>query len=170
MYRHALLLALALAACSDDRPAPERAPAPAAVPAPTPFDSARVTVDTLGEPPEATVEIPQRPVPPPEPRPRPPSIAPITRGPAGSCDVGGAERYCLTFTGEGWTPESARGRCAEAPDAAFGAGACPVARRIATCTYAPSSAPDREAVYTYYAPYDVALAELACPGTFERFD
>ena len=82
----------------------------------------------------------------------------------------GAEGYCLTFTGDGWTPESARGRCAEAPDAAFDAGACPVVRRIATCTYTPSSAPGRETVYTYYAPYDIALAELACPGVFERFD
>jgi hypothetical protein len=60
--------------------------------------------------------------------------------------------------------------CDAAPDAQFGPGACPLADRIATCAFEQPSSPGQEIVYTYYAPYDVALAELACPGRFTRLE
>ena len=164
----------ALAACGPE-PAPPGPtpgpPAPAEIAPPTPFDTAPVETDSV-EPPEQVVEIPPRP----RPRPAPPTIArpstppPLARPASGSCDVREGEGYCFTFTGGGWTAAIAEARCGEAPDAGFRAGRCPVAGRIATCTYAPPSTPDREIVYTYYAPYDPALAELACPGTFTRLD
>ena len=81
-----------------------------------------------------------------------------------------AEGFCFTFTGDGWTPQSARAQCDAAPEAAFGPGSCPLADRIATCAFERPSAPGREIVYVYYAPYELALAELACPGTFTRLD
>ena len=199
MARRAPLLlaaALALAACRADPPAPEppdaRPPAEAALdpptgvlpetteavrpaPAPpTPFDAATVVFDT-SEPPERVVRIPPRPTPTPPrptPRPTPPARppAPDTRGPSGSCDVRASEGYCFAFTGDAWTPDAARGRCAAAPSAAFDPGTCPLADRVATCAYERPSTPGREIVYTYYAPYDIALAELACPGTFTRIE
>ena len=80
----------------------------------------------------------------------------------------GTEGYCFAYTGDGWTPRSARAHCDGATDAAFQPGSCPLAGRIATCAYARPDVPDREIVYTYYEPFDPALAELACPGTFTR--
>lgn len=79
-----------------------------------------------------------------------------------------AEPFCFTYTGTGWTAGEAEGHCDEAPSSSFHPGACPTAGRIGTCTFRRPSDPTREIVYTYYEPYEVGLAELACPGTFER--
>ena len=178
----ALSLVLALVGCGDE--SASRADAPDATgastdsaraaqrtaPPPTPFDAATAVFDTI-EPPEQTVEIPPPPAPPPRQGPRPtPPAPPPPRGPAGSCDVRQSEGYCFAYTGEGWTPETARAQCASAPEAAFATSACPLDGRIATCTFERPSAPGRELVYTYYAPYDPTLAELACPGTFSRIE
>lgn len=170
----ALLFAVvALAACRADPPAPESPPAAVPVatlvrrpPPSTPFDAADTTFDTV-EPPEQTVQFPPRPEPRPEPRTPPP---PPPRDSAGSCDVRATEGFCFTYTGEGWTPAAARDQCTAAPNASFDSGTCPREGRIATCTFERPSAPGREIVYTYYEPYDPALAELACPGTFARTD
>ena len=137
-------------ATSRDTSAAARPPAPA--PPPVVFDTT--------EPPEAVRQIPAPPRPPPPPAPRPP-------GGSGSCDVRATETYCFSYTGPGWTPESAGANCAAAPSAVFGAGLCPTAGRIATCTFRRSTDPTRELVYTTYAPADLDLARLACPGTFE---
>ena len=139
------------------------------------FDPADVVFEPVpDEPPPAVVEIPPRPAPPPSPAPRllpAPAPPPAAPRPSGSCDVRASEGFCLAFTGDGWTPAAARAQCDAAPDAAFGAAACPLADRIATCTFERPSAPGREIVYTYYAPYDPALAELACSdGAFTRLD
>ena len=80
------------------------------------------------------------------------------------------EGYCFAFTGESWTPSAARSQCAAAPDAAYAPATCPLDGRVATCTFERPSQPGREIVYTYYAPYDPRLAELACPGTFARVE
>ena len=186
MGRPLLLIALALgvAGCRGETSEP-----PAAAPSVpdtetsprTPFDAAPVVFDTT-EPPEPALQIPPRPDPPradsprperqrPEPQrpdPRPP--APPTSSVAGSCDVRETEGFCFAYTGSGWTAAEAEVHCDAAPDAAFGARACPQEGRIATCVYRRPSAPEREIVYTYYAPYDPMLAELACPGTFNRLD
>ena len=77
-----------------------------------------------------------------------------------------SEGYCLAFAGRRWTPNEARAICDAAPDAQFGPGACPLEDRIATCAFEQPSSPGQEIVYTYYEPYDVTLAELACPGRF----
>ena len=189
-----LALGLAAGACRSDPdpPTPDPTPSvatPLATPRadsattaggpsapPTPFDAATVVFDTV-EPPGQVVQIPPRPAPPPPrpgPVPRPPRPAPppppSTRGPSGSCDVRSTEGYCFAFTGEAWTPDAARSRCAAAPSASFDVGTCPLADRIATCAYERPTAPGREVVYTYYAPYDLALAELACPGSFTRIE
>ena len=184
MSRALLLVALALASCGPDEPAPDLEAAPAvedARPAPvdsvspfpqTPFDAADAVFDTI-EPPEQVVQFPPRPTPRPIPRPIPPRPSPPpppADNPAGSCDVRQSEGYCLAFAGRGWTPGEARDVCDAAPDASFGPGACPLADRIATCAFDQPSAPGQEIVYTYYAPYDPALAELACPGRFTRID
>ena len=183
MARRLLLLALVLSACesdpsrSDPRPTGPTAPPRVAVPEPvdaphTPFDAAQAVFDTT-EPPEQVVQIPPRPLPPPRPprpRPTPPPSPQPPRGTSGRCDVRGTESYCFAYTGEGWTPESARAQCDAAPDATFSPGTCPVEGRIATCTFERESTPGREIVYTYYAPYDPALAALACPGTFTRIE
>ncbi len=79
-----------------------------------------------------------------------------------------SEGFCFAYTGSGWTPRTARENCAGAPNSSFGAGSCPLQGRIGTCTFHRPSDPSRELVYTYYEPYDVGLAELACPGTFTR--
>jgi len=84
--------------------------------------------------------------------------------------VRASEGFCFAFTGDAWTADAARTRCQSAPEATFDPGTCPLVGRIATCAYTPPSAPGREIVYTYYAPYDIALAELACPGTFTRIE
>lgn len=80
----------------------------------------------------------------------------------------GTESFCFAYTGSGWTPQTARAHCDAAPATAFAPGTCPLVGRIATCAFARPDAPDREVVYTYYEPFDVDLAELACPGTFTR--
>lgn len=187
MARRLLLLALVLAACRTDPPqatpdadGPDTTAASEAPPdtvstdqppspPPTPFDAAEVVFDTI-EPPEQVVQIPPRPAPPSAPTPgaRPAPTPPPAA--SGSCDVRATEGYCFTYTGDGWTPETARDQCASAPDATFGAGTCPLQGRIATCTFERPSAPGREILYTYYAPYDPTLAELACPGTFTRIE
>lgn len=140
---------------------------------PTPFDAGEAVFDTM-EPPEQTVEFPPRPTPPPPaPLPVPPPTPAPTPQPvegAGSCDIRGGESYCMSFSGQGWTSADARAVCDGAPDATFSAGACPLADRIATCAFVPPEGENREIVYTYYAPYDLALAELACPGTFTRIE
>ena len=170
-----LLLLLALAACGP-APAPEPPSAPLAEPLPppagdppTPFDAAEIVFDTT-EPPEPTLVFPPRPAPParPAPRPRPPSLppAPPADAPSGSCDVRSTVGYCFAFVGPGWTPAATRALCDAAPSSGYGSGACPLDGRVATCSFEPPDALGREIVYTYYEPYDPALAELACPGRF----
>lgn len=139
---------------------------------PTPFDAEPIVFDTV-EPPEQVVQIPPRPdptpsLPAPSPTPTRPPPPPPGGGPSGSCDVRATEGYCFTYTGPGWTPAEAEANCDAAPSADFSPGTCPLTDRIATCVYQRSSAPEREIVYTYYAPHDVGLAELACPGAFTR--
>ena len=178
-------VALLAAGCGGERaPEPEHAAPPA---------GERVVVFDTTEPPEVVVRIPdpaeaappRGPDPSPEPperdrpdrarpdRPRPerarperPPAAPPGRGPSGSCDVRATEGYCFAYTGAGWSPRSARANCAGAPGATFDPGACPLGDRVATCAFRRPSEPDREILYTYYAPADLVLAELACPGTF----
>ena len=143
--------------------------------APTPFDHAAVVFDTL-EPLPPRVEIQPRPEPPPRPdpalrpvpapRPAPPEPPPARA--AGSCDVRTTESFCFAYTGSGWSPREARQHCGNAPESAYRSGACPEADAIATCRFFRDDAPAQEIVYTYYAPYALALAELACPGDFER--
>ena len=176
------LVLLTLAGCQPDAPASPAAPdRPDQPPAdaqrlrdrpPTPFDASDVVFEPAApeEPPEAIVQIPPRPPPPPAPRLLPPPPPPASRGPSGSCDVRASEGFCFTYTGDGWTPQSARAQCDAAPEATFGPGTCPLADRVATCAFERPSAPGREIVYVYYAPYEPALAELACPGTFTRLE
>ena len=178
--RRPLLLAalIALAGCRADAPPPAASgPGLADAAPPTPFDAGGAVFEPPApqEPPEAVVQIPPRPPPPPPPLPAPrlvpaPPPPPPSRGTSGSCDVRASEGFCFAFTGDGWTPAAARAQCDAAPESAFGPGTCPLADRIATCAFERPSAPGREIVYTYYAPYDPALAELACPGTFTRLD
>ena len=171
----ALLLALG---CGGE-PAPDR-PAP-----PPPGGGGAAVVFDTTEPPEVVVRIPDAapprgPAPGPErrePEPtrperpeRPPPPAPPGRGPSGSCNVRATEGYCFAYTGAGWSPRSARANCAGAPGATFDPGACPLDDRIATCAFRRPSAPEREILYTYYAPADLVLAELACPGTFTEVE
>ena len=181
MARVALLLAgFAFIGCASEPAEPPRPLHSDAPPArqdppdaasPMPFDASDVVFEPA-EPPEAVVQIPPKPPPPPPPLPAPNLLPPPppSRGPSGSCDVRETEGFCFAYTGAGWTPQDARAQCAAAPDARFGPGTCPLADRIATCAFERASAPGREIVYTYYAPYDLALAELACPGTFTRLD
>jgi len=86
----------------------------------------------------------------------------------GSCDVRETESFCFTYTGTGWTPEEAEAQCGEAPSSSYRRASCPTANRIATCIFRRPSDPTLEVVYTYYAPYDVGIAEVACPGEFTR--
>lgn len=167
-----VLLALALAACGDraPHPPPEAGPPEPAADTlpepdpPTPFDAAEPLVDST-EPPEQVVEIEPRPTPPPPPRPPVPVPRPET---SGSCDVRDSEGFCFAYTGDGWTPQTAEAHCDAAPASTFAGSACPLVGRIATCTFVRPDDLALEIVYTYYEPYDVALAELACPGEFER--
>ena len=78
------------------------------------------------------------------------------------------ESFCFTYTGTGWTAEDAEAQCSEAPASRYRRTACPTANRIATCVFRRPSDPTLEIVYTYYAPYDIGLAEVACPGEFTR--
>ena len=167
--------AVALAGCERQPPAAKpserpRAAAPESAEPPTPFDASGVVFEPAPpeEPPEAIVQIPPRPSPAPSPAPvlLPPPPPPASRGPSGSCDVRESEGFCFTFTGDGWTAGAARAQCGAAPQATFGPGSCPLADRVATCAFERPSAPGREIVYVYYEPYEPALAELACPGTF----
>ena len=172
--------AVALAACEPDAPASAEAAGPALAPAAeapdgdepdTPFDASDMVFEP-SEPPEVVVQIPPRPpAPPPLPTPdlTPPPL-PAPRAQAGSCDVRESEGYCFAYTGDAWGPADARAQCTAAPNARFADAACPLADRVATCTFERPSAPGKEITYTYYAPYELALAELACPGVFERVD
>ncbi|HEX8385291.1 MAG TPA: hypothetical protein VF576_03850 [Rubricoccaceae bacterium] len=184
-----LLLCPALAACGPDAEGPRPPPAPVvpavrarplAAPRPPRPDSlapppppAPVVFDTT-EPPEAVQNVQPRPPPRPPPPPRgpaaPPPAPPRPPGGSGSCDVRATENYCFAYTGPGWTPETAGLHCDAAPEATFGAGPCPTAGRIATCTFRRPSDPSHEIVYTTYAPADLSLARLACPGAFETFE
>lgn len=175
-----LVAAVLIATGCGGETAPDR-PAPPALEG----GGSAVVFDTT-EPPEVVVRIPEaappqgpapsesqdRPERPPErPRPeRPPPPAPLGRGPSGSCDVRATEGYCFAYTGPGWSPRSARANCAGAPGAAFDPGACPLDGRVATCAFRRASEPDREILYTYYAPADLVLAEIACPGTFTEVE
>ena len=172
------------------RPVPPRRPA-----ATRPTDPAPIVFDTVA-PPEAPraeapppprtaptrplaatrppVRPPVRPSAGPEPRTSPPRATPAA--PAGSCDVRPAESYCFAYTGPAWTVEAASVNCVGAPGATFRTATCPTAGRIATCTFRRPSEPDRELVYTTYAPANgdlksaLDLARLACPGTFEAVE
>ncbi|MEM6326815.1 MAG: hypothetical protein AAF791_06800 [Bacteroidota bacterium] len=157
----------------------ETADAPPAEPgttAPTVFDAANAVFDTLEPPPRSSIEIrepvepdPRQPPPPaPEPVPDPAPLPPPSPAPpvAGSCDVRGTENYCFTYTGAAWSASSAEEHCAAAPDAAYEPAECPEDGRIATCVFRRGETPSREIVYTYYEPYDLALARIACPGRF----
>lgn len=86
---------------------------------------------------------------------------------AGSCDVRSTEQFCFTYTGEGWSPGAAQEHCGQAPDTDFRTQACPVDKRIATCVFRRDDDPAQEITYTYYEPFDPALAEIACPGEFQ---
>ena len=180
-----VLAGLALAACERSAPASVEEPAPR-ISSPVseaaqddtevePFDASDMVFEPADpvEPPEVTVQIPPRPPPPPPPLPAPdliPPPLPTPRGQAGRCDVRETEGYCFAYTGDAWTPSYARTQCTAAPRARFAESACPLTDRIATCAFERPSAPGKEIVYTYYAPYDPALAELACPGTFTRVE
>lgn len=164
--------AVLAAGCGGESP-PPRPAAPAEADRPTRPDSPPPIVFDTTEPPEVVVQIPgpsePAPAPRPEPRPEPPRPQPPTPpggGPSGSCDVRETEGYCFAYTGAGWTPGAAEANCGRAPASAYGPGACPLADRIATCAFRRPSEPDREILYTYYAPADLMMAELACPGTF----
>jgi hypothetical protein len=164
-----LLLALGAAGCRTEPDPDAAAPEAPAAPAP-PADEGPAPSDAL-EPPETVVEIAPRPAPPPAPDPEPaPPPPPPASGPSGSCDVRATEGFCFTYTGPGWTPREAAANCDAAPGARFGPGTCPLDGRVAACAFRRPSAPDREIVYTYYAPYDLGLAELACPGAFTRLE
>lgn len=153
-------------------PGPERA-TPRTV-----FDAANAIFDTLEPPQRPGIEIPDpapprtrpqpRPAPTPVPDPAPPPLPPPSPAPpvAGSCDVRGTESYCFTYTGAAWSAASAEEHCDAAPDATYRGAECPAEGRIATCVFRRGEAPSREIVYTYYAPYDLGLARLACPGRF----
>ena len=121
------------------------------------FDARPVEFDTIEPPPVAP------PAPPPD-EPPPPTAS----GVSGSCDVRATENFCFAYTGPGWTPSQARAHCGRAPAARFDGGVCPAADRIATCAFERPDAAGQTLVYTYYAPYPVELARLACPGTFEE--
>lgn len=193
------LLILPLAGCSErtDATAPEatvrgEASGETATPggddlpdrpeAQTVFDAAEAVFDTLEPPQRRTVEIREAPrpqpqprplpIPVPEPTPLPDPLPPLSPSPpvAGSCDVRDSESYCFTYTGATWSAAAAEQNCAEAPEASFQAAECPVEGRIATCVYRRGEAPSREIVYTYYEPYDINLARIACPGRFIEID
>lgn len=144
---------------------------------PTVFDAAEAIFDTLEPPPRPGIEIPEvtaptpRPPPPrpsttplPAPEPLPPPLPPPPV--AGSCDVTATESYCFTYTGAAWSAPSAEEHCATAPDATFSLGECPTEGRIGTCVFRRGETPSREIIYTYYEPYDLGLARIACPGRF----
>lgn len=185
------LLLLTLAGCADEPPAsalptgapptpatgPDTArslpPPPGPAAEPRAFDGPTTVFDTVESPPPRTLS-PPRPVPadppvPPSPpdRPEPPSDAAAVWG---RCDVRPAEPFCFSYVGTGWTPDEAETHCAAAPGGAFGPAACPDAQRIGTCTFERPGADGQTLVYTYYAPYPVDLARLACPGAFEDPD
>ena len=171
--RAALLVALALAACGEpdgasaERPDVGRTPPAAPRGADIEPDGPPPVVFDTTEPAPPPVEIPVRP-PPPEPDPSPPPSPPPVVAAPGSCDVRETESFCFAYTGSGWTDADARDQCGEAPASTYRRGACPVAGRVATCTFRRPSDPTLEVVYTYYAPYNLGLAEVACPGEFER--
>ena len=141
-----------------------------------PFERSAMVFDTM-EPPPRPVQIRPRPQPappaptPPRPEPGPPEPAPRPPEPAvssGSCDVRETESFCFAYTGAGWSRRAATQHCGDAPDSAYRPAACPAEDAIATCRFTRDGAPTLEIVYTYYAPYDLMLAQLACPGEFER--
>ena len=180
---------------ADVRPGTDRRPAlpppraldtPSTAPA-SPVDPAAMVFDTVAPPrpaprpdvpaprPSAPRPTAQRPPAPPTPD-RPPDRPAGPDASAASCDVRPAEGYCFAYTGPAWSASSAAANCASAPGATFRAAPCPTAGRIATCTFRRASDPDRELVYTTYAPAGadlrsaLDLARLACPGTFEVAD
>ena len=128
------------------------------------------TVAPPATPPDGPLKRPAAPVLPIPRPPRPPATSPGPAGSVGSCDVRPAQTYCFAYTGLAWTAISAAANCASAPRATFSAAPCPTADRIATCAYSRDSDPDRGLVYTTYAPADLDLARLACPGTFTVID
>ena len=168
--RSLLLLWLLFAACGQDTAPPVDAQDELANPPTAPRGAdlepgpSPIVFDTT-EPPPPVVDIPVRP-PPPEPVPQPPPPPPVAQ--PGSCDVRQTESFCFTYTGTGWTPEEAEAQCGEAPSSSYRQTACPTANRIGTCIFRRPSDPTLEVVYTYYAPYDVNIAEVACPGEFTR--
>ncbi|MEL6616226.1 MAG: hypothetical protein AAFQ43_10835, partial [Bacteroidota bacterium] len=162
------------------RVAPEADDLPDRPEAQTVFDAAEAVFDTLEPPQRQTIEIAEAPQPTPPPRPTPtpvpdpipeplPPLAPVAPV-AGSCDVRESESYCFTYTGATWSAAAAEQNCSEAPEATFRPAECPSEGRIATCVYRRGEAPAREIVYTYYEPYDLGLARIACPGRFTEVD
>lgn len=174
-----LVSLLLLAACqADQEPEPSNERRSPSTPDPsTLFDVAPAEFDTVETPPREMVfgpptEAPSPPAPPvppeavppapPPPRMNPPPL-PTERGVSGSCDVRSTEDFCFTYSGTGWTPSTAEAHCRLAPASSFGAATCPTADRIATCTFVRDG---QMLVYSYYAPYALDLARLACPGEF----
>ena len=139
------------------------------------FERSAMVFDTT-EPPPVPVVIQPRPPPPPEPAPRPaprppePTPRPPEPAASGSCDVQDTESFCFAYTGDGWSRQAAREHCDAAPDSRYRPATCPSENAVATCRFTRDGAPTLEIVYTYYAPYDLMLAELACPGDFERIE
>ena len=179
-----LVLLLVLPACGDEpasspEPRSVRATAQDSTIAPTTlYDDAPVVYDTVEIAPSEMVfaaprEDPPVPAPIPVPDPAPPPVPPqpprparpppTERGVSGSCDVRSTENFCFTYTGPSWTPTTASAHCRLAPSSAFASVSCPSSGRIATCTFVRD---EQMLVYSYYAPYALELARLACPGEF----
>jgi|GEM_PF-3546452 len=180
------LLALPAAGCADDpppeRPAAPRPPAAAAqdssrlaalprpAPAsPEPFDAPSTVFDTVESPPPRSF-TPPAPAPPPTAPPARPVPQPDASTVWGRCDVRETEGFCFSYVGAGWTAADVERHCAQVPSGDFGPVSCTDAERVATCTFERPDADGQTLVYTYYAPYAVDLARLACPGDFRTSD
>lgn len=184
------LLSLPASGCADepspDDPAPTRPPAAPvtvtrdssgfvadapAVPAPEPFDAPSTVFDTVESPPPRSFSPPPpAPAPPPPTPPARPAPQPDATTVWGRCDVRETEGFCFSYVGAGWTSADAERHCRQVPSGAFGPAACAEAERVATCTFERPDADGQTLVYTYYAPYAVDLARLACPGAFDVTD
>ncbi len=141
---------------------PPPAPAaPSAAPFDAPFDAPTTVFDTVESPPARRLEPP-----PPPPAPAGPEPPPDAATVWGRCDVRETEGFCFSYVGAGWTAAEAERHCRRVPSGTFGPSACADAERVATCAFERPDANGQTLVYTYYAPYAVDLARLACPGEF----